>query len=96
VATAGAIERTADVFADILCADPEWVELEFEEIIAGLRDAPRSAPTPPWPMPHGPSAEGRDHRPHLHGARRSRTEASIRSPPRSAAHSGAHRPERRH
>ena len=81
--SAGAVDRDADVFADILCADQEWIDLEFEEIIAGLRPTPRSSFGPSQP-PGGklPCVEG-DSRwfgSSWVGWRRPRS--SIRSPPR--------------
>jgi hypothetical protein len=48
--------RTADVFADILCSDPEWVDSEFEAIVSGVLDASIAASAPSlapvaWPKP---------------------------------------------
>jgi hypothetical protein len=83
--SASAVDREADVFADILCADQEWIDLEFEEIIAGLRPTPRSGSAPSQrPDGGGPrfedSSRRRDSR--WQGLRRPRS--SIRSPPRNS------------
>ena len=82
VTIAGAVDRDADVFADILCADQEWVDLEFEEIIDGLRPTPRSGFAPARP-PCGGQSRFEIH-PRRLGSRwigRSRPRSSIRSPP---------------
>lgn len=76
-------ERAAEAFADLVFSDPDFVDVEFEEIIAGFWDAPRDILTPPHsPQSHWP----------LHGIRlrmalgnapvpRQTAESTIRSPP---------------
>jgi len=87
-----AVDNAVDVFADIITSDPEWVDAEFEAIIAGLGDAPRLVSVhsvPPPGSPAVPSAGDRrraiDDRAHPR-----RYRSSIRSPPTAP---GRHRPE---
>lgn len=72
----------ASVFADIVTADQEWVDLEFQRIVAGLDDPPRVAalhPRPPVPGRAGRGEQGR--RPVTGGAGRRVALPSVRSPP---------------
>jgi hypothetical protein len=81
-----AVDQTAELFADIVCSDPDWVDLEFEEIIAGLRSEPRRAAGQPQPPDGGRrrSDDGHRQRPTSEtGSRRSWS--TIRSPPLTAA-----------
>ncbi|GAT73636.1 RagB/SusD family protein [Microbacterium sp. HM58-2] len=39
----GGIDRVSEEFWDIVCSDPELVELEFRAIMAGVRDEPMIA-----------------------------------------------------
>ncbi len=84
----GGIDRVSEEFADIICADPELVELEFRAIMARVRDEPMigamlrdsGAPAPfVVTEPLTPRA----------GVIRSRSRArsSIRSPPMRGADS---------
>lgn len=78
------VEDVADTFADIVYADAEWVDLEFDEIVAGLEEPPGSAVTQSQPRPRDTDRSGVagcNRRPAdcREGARRPRS--SIRSPP---------------
>jgi len=70
------------MFADIVCSDPEWVDLEFEALIAGLRNTPRTVSV--QPLPPGGAAIPLPDRGAPSVQRRGialRTRSSIRSPP---------------
>jgi hypothetical protein len=44
-------------FADLMCADPQWLAEEFDALIAASFGEPPSAPPPAPPcVPHGPGA----------------------------------------
>jgi hypothetical protein len=86
VATARTVDRTAEEFADILCSDPEWVDLEFAEIVAGLRNAPQTTAEQAWPPEHDPShSGGRDRRLPSGWIGSTPSRSSIRSPPSVSA-----------
>lgn len=40
-------DQAPEVFADILCSDPEWVDAEFEQIVSGFWDEPTSTASSP-------------------------------------------------
>jgi hypothetical protein len=88
VAAADAVDRTAEVFADILCSDPEWVDAEFEEIVSGFWKAPTPTSTTASLRPRIARAwlVGGQVAPHWGNSGPHREfRATIRSPPRSAA-----------
>ncbi|HEV7184117.1 MAG TPA: hypothetical protein VGN33_06435 [Leifsonia sp.] len=70
------------MFADIVCSDPEWVDLEFEEIVAGLRNAPHTASAQSQPLEQdAPHRDGDGRRILSSATRPIRLRSSIRSPP---------------
>lgn len=86
VAEHAGAEQISEMFADIFCSDPEWVDREFAEIIAGLLGQSSAVAGP------GPGPRSADSVPHWPGAAhdvdgdRPRWRMwSIRSPP--SAHS---------
>jgi hypothetical protein len=82
VPAARTVDRTAEEFADILCSDPEWVDLEFAEIVAGLRNAPHTTAEQAWPPEHDlPHSGGRDPRLPSGWIGSAPSRSSIRSPP---------------
>jgi hypothetical protein len=90
VAAAEAVDRTAEVFADILCSDPEWVDAEFEEIVSGFWKTPTPTPTSTTASPRPRIVRawlvGGQVAPHWGNSGPHREfRATIRSPPRSAA-----------
>jgi hypothetical protein len=85
VTAADVVDRTADVFADILCADSEWVDAEFEQIVSGFWDEPTSTASPP----RSPSVANRPESTRTHEPVSDQwcaeTYATIRSPPSEPA-----------
>jgi hypothetical protein len=51
-----ATPATSAGFADLICADPEWVQAEFDALIAAAFGGPPAGHTPPAP-PHVPAAD---------------------------------------
>lgn len=50
MAAARAVDPTAEAFADIICSDQDWVDAEFEEIVAAFLGGPAATVTvPPTP-----------------------------------------------
>ena len=84
----GGIDRVAEEFWDIVCSDPELVDLEFREIMAGVRDEPTTAA---YLRDRGVPASSSAASPLIRDERatrmRSRVRSSIRSPPRAGADS---------
>lgn len=83
------IDRVSQEFSDIICSDPELVELEFRAIMAGVRDEPMTAE---MLRDHEAAASSAATEPRTLGARRprprgNRTRSSIRSPPLQGADS---------
>ncbi len=83
VPTADESARMADEFADIICSDPDWLDAEFEEIVAGFWKAPKTVVASPWAHRNFPAVSGvrlstgftvRPNRP-------MRVDSPIRSPP---------------
>lgn len=86
MAAAEAVDRTAEVFADILCSDPEWVDAEFEEIVSGLWETPTSTTASQRPRIVRSWLAGAQATPNWGNADPHRElRATIRSPPRSEA-----------
>jgi hypothetical protein len=86
VAAADAVDRTAEVFADILCSDPEWVDAEFEEIVSGFWETPTSTTESQRPRIVRTGLVGGQVTPNWGSADPHRElRATIRSPPRSGA-----------
>lgn len=86
MAAVEAVDRTADVFADILCSDPEWVDAEFEEIVSGFWETPTSTTASPRPSIVRSWLAGGQVTPNWVNADPHRAlRATIRSPPRSEA-----------
>lgn len=80
--TAATADAIQEELVDILCADPDWVDSEFDQIVAGLKGAPPTAPVAPRPSSNRPypfhvSGSGRSST----VIRSSRARMSIRSPP---------------
>lgn len=46
-------QHIADEFMETVYADPEWVDAEFESIIADFWEAPTATSTPPQPVHRG-------------------------------------------
>jgi hypothetical protein len=66
-----AIREMDTAFADVICADPQWLREEFDELISASFDQP-PAPPPPAPPRVPPSGRGRPpsrRRPGVHPAR---------------------------
>jgi hypothetical protein len=86
VAAVEAVDRMADMFAEILCSDPEWVDAEFDEIVSGFWETPTSTTAPQRPRIVRSSLEGGQVTPNWGNADPHRElRATIRSPPRSEA-----------
>jgi hypothetical protein len=54
--------READVsFADLICADPQWLDAEFDALISASFSEPPAPPrpAPPWVPPRPASRAGR-------------------------------------
>lgn len=51
---AGITRDAADAFFDLICQDDELLQLEFDEIVAGLSDTPPPPRPPAPPEPAGP------------------------------------------
>lgn len=90
MAAAEDVDRADEMFADIVCSDPDWVDREFEEIIADWLDAPPRVVRHPGPAGTRrcrchralPLPLGRT------GTRRARP--AIRSPPHSGGADAVH------
>lgn len=78
---APAIDTTADVFAEIVCSDPEWVDAEFEQIISGFWDATVSTGSVTPPPTAESWTEGSESREPVARGWSSRVDATVRSPP---------------
>jgi hypothetical protein len=48
VPTADDSARVAEEFADIVCSEPDWLDAEFEAIVAGFWNTPKTAAAPLW------------------------------------------------
>jgi hypothetical protein len=81
VAVADVVDGTAEVFADILCSDPEWVDAEFEQIVSGFWDEPTSSTAPSRPLSVATHSGRRTTREFFPDPRSSGPRATIRSPP---------------
>jgi hypothetical protein len=70
--------RDADIaFADIICADPQWLDAEFDALIAAsFIEPPGSLPPAPPPVPPRPGPPA----PQLRPPRSSRVAAAFAAP----------------
>lgn len=76
------VDRTGEVFADIVCSDPDWVDAEFEAIISGFWDRPTPTSAPAGPRITGATdGEGSIVAVQAAGARPRSSRSTIRSPP---------------
>ena len=86
---AAAVDPVAQEFVDILCSDSEWVDEEFEHIVAGLQGAPPTAPSASRPSGDGPRAlHVRDEGRASADIDRAHPRLSTRSPPGAATRLG--------
>ncbi len=50
-----ATSATVAAFADLICADPQWVREEFDALVsASFSQPPSWPPAPPWAAPRRP------------------------------------------
>lgn len=80
---AGVADPTSEVFADILCSDPEWVDAEFEQIVSGFTDEPTITSTPPRSPSFAIHSIRRPEREPWSDRRWTEKFATIRAPPSS-------------
>lgn len=76
----GMVDSTAEIFADIICADPEWVDGEFWAIVGGSDDIPAAIDASLPARSRGVEDADETGLPDARGALH-RTDSPIRSPP---------------
>jgi len=81
VTVADVVDQASEVFADLLCSDPEWVDAEFEQIVSGFWDEPMSTAGPPRSPSIANHAGSATTERFLDDRRSAETSATIRSPP---------------
>ena len=76
----GMVDSIAEAFADIICADPEWVDGEFWAIVGGSGDIPAASDASLPGRSRGVVGVHETGLPDARGALR-RADSPIRSPP---------------
>jgi len=90
VAVPSRVDDTRVVFADIVCADPEWVRTEFDRMVAGIRALSTMTAAMP-PRAKAPAGPRQFVTPPAGILRADELPERVRAPPCDVAARGLHR-----